>query len=233
MSRVFARPGTGALANTMINGSRSWQALRDPRRGNTSAAGATSAGWYAARRALPSAGPRSRAFSRRQAGGPRRFMRRQKATSSMSAISGKPGKASRRTKIAWSPVAMPVRRERRFIAQATTFSSGWRPSISTSNLPQRCSFNDAWTSSSACGGRRVSACRKSSISPVAARAAAFICSARPRGAFKTWVTKAGGELQRCRRCCHRRRRSPRGRARAAERAPRARRGCRAPRSARG
>ncbi len=44
--------------------------------------------------------------------------------------------ASRVTKIAWSPVAMPVRRERRFISAPTTRSSGCRPSIVTSKRPQ-------------------------------------------------------------------------------------------------
>ena len=59
--------------------------------------------------------------------------------SSISGMSAKPptdSKAARATKIAWSPVAMPVRRERAFISAATTGSSGWRPAIRTSNRPQ-------------------------------------------------------------------------------------------------
>src|SRR2546423_1531272 len=51
--------------------------------------------------------------------------------SSIKAISGNPRKASRLTKIAWSPVAMPVSLERRFMAQPTSFSSGCRASIRT------------------------------------------------------------------------------------------------------
>ena len=77
--------------------------------------------------------------ARRQAGGDRRLRRRDSAMSSISAMSGKPpaaSKASRVTKIAWSPVAMPVRRERRFISAATTRSSGCPPSIRTSKRPQ-------------------------------------------------------------------------------------------------
>jgi hypothetical protein len=68
--------------------------------------------------------PEVRTRSRRQAGGPLRFIVRLKATSSMSAIAGNPAKASRRTKMAWSPVAIPVSRERRFMAKATALSAG-------------------------------------------------------------------------------------------------------------
>ncbi len=52
--------------------------------------------------------------------------------SSISAISGKPPtdwNASRFTNIAWSPVAMPVSRERRFMSQPTMIRSGLLPSI--------------------------------------------------------------------------------------------------------
>ena len=86
----------------------------------------------------------------------------------------------------------------------------------------------------ASGGRRVSACRKSSTSPAAPRARRRSSAARARAARSiTPVAQRRGELRRCRRRCRRRPRSPRGRARAAARAPRARRGCRPPRSARG
>ena len=73
--------------------------------------------------------PEVRTRLRRHAGAPRRFICRLKAMSSISAISGKPAKAARRTKIAWSPVAMPESLERRFIAQATTLRRRCRPSI--------------------------------------------------------------------------------------------------------
>ena len=123
--------------------------------------------------------------ARKEAGGPRRFIALLKAMSSMSAICGKPAKASRRTKIAWSPVAMALSRERRFIAQATTASSRCRPSMVTSNRPHSLLFKAFEINSSARAGRRVSACRKTSASPPACRAPAFICKARPRGASMT------------------------------------------------
>jgi hypothetical protein len=74
--------------------------------------------------------------SRTHAGRECRFISRLNAISSIRGSRGNPAKASRRTKIAWSPVAMPVSRERRFIAPATTASSGWRASIRTSKRPQ-------------------------------------------------------------------------------------------------
>ena len=58
---------------------------------------------------------------------------------SISGISAKPPtswKVSRRTKIAWSPVAIPVRRERRLMKNPTTGRSGVRPSMRTSKRPQ-------------------------------------------------------------------------------------------------
>ena len=75
---------------------------------------------YAARLPAP---PRRDARSRRQSGGETRFSRLLSATSSISASAGNPptlANESRATKIAWSPVAIPVSRERRFISQATS-----------------------------------------------------------------------------------------------------------------
>ena len=68
-----------------------------------------------------------------------RFKARENAMSSMRGISGKPSawlKASRLTKIAWSPVAMPVSRERQFISQAMMGSNGLVPVMVTSKRPQ-------------------------------------------------------------------------------------------------
>ena len=107
--------------------------------------------------------------------------------SSISAMGGNPparSNALRPMNMAWSPVAMPVRRERRFMDQAITASMGCSPSMCTSKRPQACCVL-CWpiasrTSLSASVGRRVSACRNSSASPRAALAPAFICTARPR-----------------------------------------------------
>src|SRR6266513_1043877 len=119
------------------------------------------------------------------AGGPARFIALLKAMSSIKAISGNPRKASRRTKIAWSPVAMPLSLDRRFMAQPTSFSSGCRASICTSKRPQAWVLREHRIISSARAGSRVSACRKTNASPRASRAPAFICSARPPGASIT------------------------------------------------
>jgi hypothetical protein len=81
---------------------------------------------------------------------------------------------------------MPVRRERRFIAVATTGSIRERPSIVTSKRPQRRSARIASSiAAAASAGSRESACRNSSTSPAATAAPAFICEARPRGATIT------------------------------------------------
>src|ERR1700704_6285396 len=79
---------------------------------------------------------------------------------------------------------MPVRRERRFIMAAMTGSSGWRPSIRTSNRPHARPLRPrpSITSRSASSGSRVSACRNSRVSPRAALAPAFIWEPRPRAA---------------------------------------------------
>jgi hypothetical protein len=127
--------------------------------------------------------------SRRHAGRETRLSALENAMSSISAMSGKPparSNASRRTKIAWSPVAMPVTRERRFMLHATSARSGERPSIATSKRPHARSFASARSiASNAPSGSRVSAWRKRRIAPRLARAPAFICDARPRGACST------------------------------------------------
>jgi hypothetical protein len=74
----------------------------------------------------------------------------------MSGITGKPpaaSKALRSTKIAWSPVAMPVQRERPFIMHATAFSTHGRPSMVTSKRPQRAPVRDRVVDV-LCGARR-------------------------------------------------------------------------------
>ena len=105
--------------------------------------------------------------------------------SSISGCSGKPptcSKAARVTKMAWSPVAMPLARERRFISAATTRSIQGRPSMRTSKRPQQAPLATACsTCASASGGSRVSACTNSSSFARARAAPAFICTARPRG----------------------------------------------------
>ena len=115
-----------------------------------------------------------------------------KATSSINGRGGKPPTSSnalRETKIAWSPVAMPVMRERRFISDATAGSSLERPSIVTSKRPQWWPCRTAsCIAVSASLGSRESACRKRNISAsLAARAPAFICNARPGEASHTRI----------------------------------------------
>ena len=127
--------------------------------------------------------------SRRQAGAAVRRSRRESSMSSISGWSAKPPmawNAARCTKIAWSPVAMPVQRERRFISAATTRSRRGRPSMHTSKRPHSAPPATACcTAAAAPAGRRVSACRNSSTAPRARAAPAFICRARPRGPAST------------------------------------------------
>ena len=116
--------------------------------------------------------------------------RREIAMSSISGSDGKPpisSNSARATNIPWSPVAMPVSRERRFIIFATTGRSGERPSIATSNRPQRRPAPEkaAARRRSASAETRVSACRNTRRSPPATRAPAFICVARPRSLSTT------------------------------------------------
>src|SRR5258706_5437995 len=134
--------------------------------------------------------PEVTARSRRQRGGDARLRRVDSATSSISAISGKPparSNAARRANIAWSPVAMPVRRERMFMRKATTARSGSAPAMVTSKRPhsRRVRSNPPAMDASAPYGRSVSACRNKRTSPRPAAATAFICAARPRGAAST------------------------------------------------
>ena len=122
----------------------------------------------------------------------------------MSSISGSDGKppissnSARATNIPWSPVAMPVSRERRFIIFATTGSSGERPSIATSNRPQRrpAPGSAAARRRSASAETWVSACRNTRRSPPATRAPAFICAARPRSLSTTRSASAAATSQR-------------------------------------
>src|SRR3989338_5061439 len=111
--------------------------------------------------------------------------------SSISGCSGKPptdSKARRVTNMAWSPVAIPVRRERQFIRPATTRSMNGRPLMRTSKRPHAYSCvrplrrTAASIACSAPKGNRVSACKNSRTSPCAPAAPAFICRALPRSA---------------------------------------------------
>ena len=130
--------------------------------------------------------------------------RRDSATSSISGCAGNPPASSnsaRVTNMPWSPVAMPVSRERRFISAATSRRTRGRPSMRTSKRPHRGrrstvagSASAATIATAASAGSRVSACRNSSTSPVATAAPAFICIARPRAAVST--TSACGRAAR-------------------------------------
>ena len=120
------------------------------------------------------------------------------AMSSIKGISGKPPtskNAFRRTKIHWSPVALPLHRERIFIIKAIVrnIKSGCRPDVisATSKRPHAvCGCLSARvTSSSAFAGSRVSACRNSNVSPIAIAAPAFCCAALPRCALTTRMSK--------------------------------------------
>jgi len=108
--------------------------------------------------------------------------------SSIKAISGKPptrSNADLRTKIAWSPVAMPVSRERRFIMLATTRSiagpgMGLARRVTSKRPHAAVEFASARSiSSCAVLGSCVSTCRNRRISPCAAAAPAFCWRARP------------------------------------------------------
>src|SRR6266581_2835550 len=92
-------------------------------------------------------------------------------------------KISRQTKMAWSPVEMPLQRERWFMNQAIILNMGRELSNRMSKRPATTpgSLTAASTAASAPSGNRVSACRKSRTSPRAACAPAFIWRARPRG----------------------------------------------------
>ena len=115
--------------------------------------------------------------------------------SSISAISGKRPAASNSERVRnrpWSPVAMPVSRERQFISCAITRSIGCVPAIDTSKRPQLRRLRDRPSTirPSAPLGIRESACTKHRISPRAAAAPAFICRARPAGTVSTWSARS-------------------------------------------
>ncbi len=106
--------------------------------------------------------------------------------SSISGISEKPPSSSntwRRTKRAWSPVAMPVMRDRRFIKKLMTRPQTEGLSNRTLKRPPTaagCLLKANSMIGPACAGNCVSACRKSKISPWLAFAPSFIWRARPR-----------------------------------------------------
>jgi hypothetical protein len=79
--------------------------------------------------------------SRRQAGRDKVRSRFDISMSSISGCSGKPPIASNAARVmnrAWSPVAMPLQRERTFMQAATTRSIRGRPAMRTSKRPQTC-----------------------------------------------------------------------------------------------
>ena len=143
-------------------------------------------------RAIPPASQRRlevTAGARGRTGGRIRRRRRHSSTSSSRARSANPPmarKRSRATKIAWSPVAMPLSRERREIMRSMTRKAGCTPESRTGKLPQPGRSPSASnTARSASPGSFVSACRNTNTSPVATSAPAFIWRARPRGAART------------------------------------------------
>ena len=87
----------------------------------------------------------------------------------MSGMAGKPPaspNSERRTKMPWSPVAMPVRRERRFIIRRRACSTHGLPPIVTSKRPQDAPRDTASPiAAAAVAGSSESACRKSRTSP--------------------------------------------------------------------
>ena len=93
-------------------------------------------------------------------------------------------KASRLTNISWSPVQIPVSRDRLFIKPSMIRNSGCVPLNRTSNRPQ--DFSDDQKSvhrqESNSAGNTLSACRNIRMSPVAASAPLFIWLARPAAA---------------------------------------------------
>ena len=143
----------------------------------------------------------------------------------MSSISGirenrRPREASRVTNIAWSPVAMPVRRERGFIsARDERRAADAAPSIAHVEAAPRGRSREASSiSRSASGGSRVSACRNSNTSPFASGRARIHLRARGRAAPRSRGRQGRAPARPCRRCCRHRQRSPRRRARATARA---------------
>ena len=115
----------------------------------------------------------------------------------------------RRTKIAWSPVAMPLQRERRFIVHATSLSRRGRPSMRTSKRPQCVRGIEPAPSRSRAAHRRAAACRRAETAasrraPARRRRSS---GARDRAAPAARGRPAARPTRRCHRCCHRRRRS--------------------------
>ena len=91
---------------------------------------------------------------------------------------------------------MPVSRERQFIRPATMHEQrapALDPHVEAAPLPGRVASPSS-TRRSASGGSRVSACRNSSTSPLAAAAPAFICAPRPRGAAITRSASGARQL---------------------------------------
>ena len=207
-SRVFTRPGCGRLREDDERGPfkpRSRSAARGlpaARRASRRAAAATSGGSCAARRGAPSAGRRSTARCGRQAGGEICFSRALSATSSISGMSGNPPAASnaaRRTNIAWSPVAMPLRRERRSCRRRRPRAAASRPAMRTSKRPQRAPRKRSRaTSGAASGGKpRIGMQEEERVAASQCAAPAFICArAAARRLRATRSASRGGERRR-------------------------------------
>jgi hypothetical protein len=125
----------------------------------------------------------------RQTGRACRLRARDRAISSIRGVSGKPPaaeKTGRVTNMPWSPVAMPVRQDRRFMDRSTRRSRRCAPDRQTSKRPHEAPRPTAASSvGAASAGTRVSACRNQNTSPEATRVPAFIWDALPRGAVTT------------------------------------------------
>ena len=83
----------------------------------------------------------------------------------------------------WSPVEIPLQRERRFI-RAAIMRNGQRALLKRTSKRPPTTYGSASARAMAAvapSGSTVSACRNRSASPRAAAAPAFICRARPRG----------------------------------------------------
>ena len=180
--RVLAKPATGDFAKTTIRVVVNGSASRDPRVTRRASSPAASRHIRKIVRQAPRASHLRADVStgRRMHAGRDRWRRRLViSTSSISGWSGNPPTASNAARVmksAWSPVAMPLRRERRFMPNAVAPMVQVRTSNSTSKRPQtwRPPASAASISRTAPSGSRVSACRNSSTSPWAAAAPAFI-----------------------------------------------------------
>ena len=117
--------------------------------------------------------------------------------------------AARVTNMAWSPVAMPVRRERRFIMRATSGEQRRRPRYARRSGPRRGRIapDHRQPSVSAFSGSRVSACRNSRTSPLGRRRAGIHLHGAAARRGEHVVGERARRGRACRPGCRRRPRS--------------------------